>query len=238
MLIKQPHRKKLWTPSIAPYYKAAGGGGGGFSLDWAGNLEDASGGTTVTYTSVPIGSANASRVVGVGIWWRASSDSDTITSMTVGGISATQTSGTYSTRSDSGADLSDIWYASVPTGTAATIVINYSASSSRSGVSTYRIITSTPTPSSAGFGIFGGGPPSTTATSGSITVPGGGAGFAIYGARNQSSATTWTNATGDYSANIGTNLAGVSSAKFTVSNVITGSGDGFSGSAISAATWS
>lgn len=207
-----------------------------FSLDFAGHAEDNTGGTSITFTAVPIGVADANRVVGVGVWWRENSDTDTITSMTVGGISASQASGARSTRADGGLCLSDIWYAAVPTGTTANVVVNFSAAALRGGVSTYRIITSTPTPSATSFGIS----LTSGVSTGSITVPSGGAGFAMYGNRNQSSATTWTNAVLDYDADVvpAAGFARVSSGKFTATNSIIASGsDGFAGAAISGATW-
>jgi hypothetical protein len=208
----------------------------GFSLDFTGNVEDTVGGTNVTYSNVPIGAADVNRVVAVGIAYRVANDTTTIT-MTIGGISATQVSGARSNRADGGNFITDIYYASVPTGTTANVAVVFSSASARSSVAAYRIITTTPTPSAASFGIAAAGVAS--AVTGSITVPGGGAGFAMYGVRNGSPPVSWTNAVSDYSVNIAAGLATAGSGKFTATNAITGTsaGSGWVGAAVSGATW-
>lgn len=202
-----------------------------FSLNFAGSSSDTAGGTTTTYTSVAIGAADTNRIVAVGVAVRVNADVDSISSMTIGGISATQVAGARSTRADAGLSITDIWYAAVPTGTTANIVINWSASVVRSGIGAYRIITATPAPTSVSFGIGTG----TNATTGTITVPGGGAGFAIFGNRNGTGSVAWTNATGDFNLFPSGNYS-VGGAKFTATNTITGT-EGVSGAAISGAAW-
>lgn len=211
-------------------------GGGGLALAWTADAEDGTNQTTYTFSSVAIGVADANRIVAVGVWYRSDSDSELINSMTIGGVSATQVSGARSTRSDGALAISDIWYASVPTGTTATIVIVLGGGGpARLGISTYRIITTTPTPTGATFGIG----VAETSTSGTLTIPSGGAGFAMYGSRMTiGTGTTWTNATKDYDVEIPVNAATVSSAKITATNAITAVGNsGGGGSSVSCAAW-
>lgn len=174
---------------------AAGGGGVTFSLAFAGHSEDTGGGTTVTFTAVAMGAANANRVVAVPIAWRSAGDSDTISSVTIGGVSATQATGAYV--SSGGAWISDLWYASVPTGTSGDIVFNFSAASARSGIATYRVVTGTVAPTDV---------QNATATAGmtvahSLTIPGGGKGLAFFGDRvGNGGSVVWTGAVSDYDA--------------------------------------
>lgn len=211
-------------------------GGGGLALAWTANADDNTAQTTYTFSSIAIGVADANRVVAVGIWYRPGADSEVISSITVGGVSASQVSGARSTRADGALSISDIWYASVPTGTTATIVaVMGGGGPARCGISTYRIITTTPTPTGATFGIG----LAETSTSGTLTIPSGGAGFAMYGSRMTiGSGTTWTNATKDYDVEIPVNAATVSSAKITATNAITAVGNsGGGGSSVSCAAW-
>lgn len=210
-------------------------GGSSFALAFTDHKEDASGGTPVTYTGILFGATDASRVVAVAISWRASNDTDTITGVTIGGVSATQVSGAYANGAG-GILLADIWYATGVSGTSGDVVVTYSATSSRSSVAAYRIITGTPTPTNSAKNA--GQPFGTATLSANLTVPASGAGFAIFGNRNQSTNTTWTNATRDYTVNIGTNLAGFSSATVAATNIVTANpGDGANGAAISMASW-
>lgn len=210
-------------------------GGGGLALAWTANADDNTAQTTYTFSSIAIGVADANRVVAVGFWWRTGADAEVVSSMTIGGVTASQASGAYSTRADGALNNTDIWYASVPTGTTATIVVGVSGGGgSRAAISTYRIITTTPTPTNTTFGIGA----AETVTSGTLTIPSGGAGFAMYGSRNAfGSGVTWTNATRDVQVDLAT-LAVYSSAKVTATNAITAVGNtGGAGSAMSCAAW-
>jgi hypothetical protein len=71
----------------------------------------------ITWTGVAIGTATSDRIVVVTVSGDAAND---LSSVTVGGISATRAVGTTMTGF---ADGTQIWFASVPTGTTATIVV-------------------------------------------------------------------------------------------------------------------
>lgn len=86
-------------------------------------------GSTYTYSSHAIGVAAANRLVIVGAHSLQSAGSRTISSVTIGGISATVVSGTTFTTTTASGDYDSAFYAaSVPTGTTATIVVTMSAS--------------------------------------------------------------------------------------------------------------
>ena len=81
--------------------------------------QSGSGGPTYTFSSVNIGTAYAARVVYAAIFVRRTAGA-TVQSVTIGGISATQCAGILS---PGNAFYTCIWSATVPTGTAADIVV-------------------------------------------------------------------------------------------------------------------
>lgn len=166
-----------------------------FALDFVAHAEDTVGGSPITFTGISFGTADTNRIIAVPVCWRANADGDTITGMTIGGVSATQASGAY-VSATGGAWISDIWYAAVPTGTSGNVVVTFSATTSRTGIATYRIITGTSTPTSV-QNTSGNG----TVISKAITINSGGKGLAFFSDRIGSGTNiVWTNATSDYNA--------------------------------------
>ncbi len=171
----------------------------GFSLAWVpgSNFTEASGGGTITYTAVPLGTASSNRIIAVFACNRAPAGSTTISSMTVDGISAVQAVGAQA----SGTELlsSDIWYANLgaasDNNTSGNIVVTWVGNTVRTGIEVYRITTSTPAPTAATENLGTG----SASISQSITVPTGGAAISGSCAR-QTTATTYTNATLDNSS--------------------------------------
>lgn len=171
-----------------------------FSLTYEDNRQDAGGvGATVTYNSggdPSIGAADATRIVAIGISGRT--PNLTISSATIGGISATQVSGAGIV--ENSVMTSDIWYAAVPTGTTATVVVTWSGTPFDTGISTWSILGSTGTPTvgkNAGAASGPGAPASLSLPA--YTVPSGGGSFAIYTNRDVATpSNSWTNATQDY----------------------------------------
>jgi hypothetical protein len=98
----------LWTATAAPA------------------IQDLSGASTATFSNVNIGTAWSDRMVVVGVA-NNSCCTNPITSLTINGISATE-----ATTTTSYAD--SIWYASVPTSTSATIILNTSGHISQWGI--------------------------------------------------------------------------------------------------------
>ena len=217
-----------------------------FSLAWVSHAEDSAGGTTVTYSSLSFGAAASNRIIAVAVVNRANNTIPTVSSMTIGGGSATQVASAQAT--DSGDFFAgDIWQAAVPTGTSGNVAITYSAASLRSGIDLYRIVTTTPTAASAN-GVAPGASATNAPVSTTVTIPSGGAALSIYGLRGAQSSTpsiTWTNATSDFTAtNVGgANLLMVGSATtngLTGSTTITGQTTGNANSTpvlMSSAAW-
>src|SRR5678809_273419 len=88
---------------------------------------DASDLTAYTFTNRAIGTADATRMVLVGITERGALAPD-ISSVTIGGNAAANLK---TRKSTSGLDISAIYGLAVPTGTTATIVVNLSAAAQR-----------------------------------------------------------------------------------------------------------
>lgn len=143
---------------------------------------------TLTFSGMGTGTADANRVVAAGIFVQGFIG--TVTGVTIGGVSATQVTGAAASATSI---QTDIWYASVPTGTTATVVVTMNTSQQYSmAVSTFRIITTTPTAGTGGSGTQGFG----LTASATITVPAGG-GAIVLGQLDDSQAQSWNVATVD-----------------------------------------
>lgn len=204
---------------------------GGAILAYQSFVTEASGGTTITYPTVAIGTAAANRVVAVIFACRSGTANMTASAVTIGGIAATQVSGAAGS-SGSLQGGSDIWYASVPTGTTGNIVVTWSSATTATGIQVYSILTTTPTPAS-GNGIAG----VTTSLNTNITVPASGVG--ISGMYAQSGAVvSWTNATADNHGVI-TGARGLDAAHTTSTGAVsvTGTIGASSGVGMSSAAW-
>lgn len=188
------HQSKFWVSSSAPYSSVVSGGGSA-TLAFQAFATENVGGATGTYTSVNFGTAAANRVIAVVAMCRVTAAViNTVSSATIGGISATQVAS-----ADPGVVVniaSDIWYASVPTGTSGTIVVNWANANTRSGVYVYSILTSTPTPSngnsSSGLSLTSIGP--TT-----LTIPANGVGLVGFLSQQTGNTQSFTKATLDSS---------------------------------------
>lgn len=161
--------------------------------------------STVTISAMAIGAAAADRLVFIVLGWfdLGAAIQANPTSVTIGGITATQavvsnTGGVFTPA------LYEYW-AAVPTGTTANVVVNFSANADTSdyiGVSVYRVVgANTSTPVSATATTNTTSP--TQAVSTSITVPANGALICGGSGLTASGSVSWTNATLD------TNFSGV-----------------------------
>jgi hypothetical protein len=177
-------------------YDPPPGGGTPFGITYIGDNSNTTAGATFTFTSQAIGTADPTRIVAVGISHGA--NLVTVSSVTIGGISATQAPGALQTGSFI---ATDIWYAAVPTGTTATIVINYSASETRMALVVYSVVgTSSAFSAAGGQGLTGGGIASLTAT---LSTPVGGGAIAFVQVHNAGAQTfSGTNLTVDIPSGI------------------------------------
>lgn len=170
-----------------PIVMASTAGGGGAAPTWTktGNPASQNTGTTsVTFTSVSIGTASSDRIV-VAVYNSASA---VATAMTIGGITATK-----AVEESSGISGLQIWYAPVPTGTTANIV-----ATSGGAMSNESVIVGILTGVTAAPPITNTTPPASTSPATiSVNVPSTGFGIVgIYQGGTTSGA--WTNATQDF----------------------------------------
>lgn len=157
--------------------------------------------TTGSFVGKPIGTAAPGRVVGVGLVYQVGS-SGSVTSMTVGGITATRRQ--RATLAGGGGNnlAADIWTATVPTGTTANITLSFSGSSffAIANYSIYNAGSETPT---NGANATASGTSSIAATL-TVLPKGVGVGVALCNA-GSASLISWTNLTQNTSLNWITN---------------------------------
>jgi hypothetical protein len=147
------------------------------SLTYETLVTESSGTSTATY-SATLGVAATKRVIIVIPAARvASGNSNTVSSMTIGGNAASQVSGAAVTSPGGAGNMnSDIWYYADggALGSSATIVVHWANANTRSGACIYNLVTNTPT-ASAGSENNDGGAQWTSLTE-AISVPASGFG--------------------------------------------------------------
>ena len=122
---------------LAHGLRAAAGNAGGNEFDFIGFNFSSTDATSYTFSSEAIGSPAENRVIALCIGSR-SANSTTVSSITIGGVSATKQV-EYRNLSN-GTTLANIWTAEVPTGSTADIVVTFSGPVYRCGVGIYRIV--------------------------------------------------------------------------------------------------
>lgn len=221
----------LFSPQLVIPTKPAIIASGSLSAAWVANQSDASAAASViTYAAASLGADVANRVVVVAVANRASTGSETISSVTIGGVTATPVTGSFLAGGASALMSGGIFYATGVSGTSGDVVVTWSGNVASSMLSVYNVITATPTPT---FGDSVGGPG--TGLTKTLTVPASGYGIGMYGQRNGSGAVTWTNATRDFQAVA--NARTWSSAHATASASVTAVGDGSLGDVLLLAAW-
>lgn len=142
---------------------------------------DASSQTTYTFSSVAIGAADASRVVVVAVTGARGAGTPSISSVTIGGVSATL--GRYETNGFSASV--GIYAAVVPTGTTADVVVTWDSGMNRCGLGVWTC-----------NGLNSLTPVHTVASqadpaTGTLTTVAGRPAFAVYYQRSDPSTVTW-----------------------------------------------
>lgn len=161
-------------------------------------VEDSTGGTTVTFTGRAVGAAATGRIVVVEVLWTQSASAKTISSATIGGVTATVLLNGSTIGSASSGSMGLI-YAVVPTGTTADVAITMSASVSGMAIAIHSIYdAASPTP------VYSNAV-QTTASGDTIsdTLSYSGTAFCVAMASYAVTAksTVWTNATEDFDDN-------------------------------------
>lgn len=156
-----------------------------FGITFVGSNNNVIAASSFTFTAQGIGTADATRIVVVGI--AHAINTVTVSSVTIGGVSATQAASAAG-NSTLGV-FSDIWYLAVSAGTAADIVVNFSGSQTRVAIDVYRVV-GTGSAFSAANTAFTASSLTLTA---SVTVPAGGGAIAILNVHSSAAAATVTN---------------------------------------------
>lgn len=173
--------------------------------------------TSVTFTAVNIGTASADRIVVV----LFNSGSAVSTGMTIGGISATK-----AVEESTGISGLQIWYAAVPSGTTANIVVTSGSAMSIESLLVGKLTGVTAAPAHTSVTTTTSSDPATI----SVNVPSTGFGIVgIYGAPTFDNG--WTNATLDFSVT-DANAVILSMAHDSLSGTNTVSAGGFSGAGV------
>lgn len=175
--------------------------------------------STNTFSALPIGAANATRIVSVAVCHGAGAA--TLSAFTIGGVTAAQVSGSSF---NSGAGVKcETWTAAVPTGTTATVQFDQSAADTRIVLGVYRVVGTGLSVSTGGGALSA---PGVTTLSGTVTIPAGGGAIAFLmthgstsGSGTPTNLTLDTNnlVTGSSSSYIGNNTSSSGSTSIGVS---------------------
>ena len=138
---------------------------------------------TYTFSDVPFGSPAATRTIIVAVAGRAGATNRSISSVTVGGVTATEI-----TQSSNGGSITGIYRADVPAGASGSVVVTFSGTMVRAGIAAYRMEAG-----AAGAHAFTA---LNTSTAGTIDVPAGGAALAV-AFTNTVARVTWSGLTED-----------------------------------------
>lgn len=202
-----------------------------FSGAFVDSQADTTSSSTKTFTAIGFGAADSNRVVVAAFAFRSDTGAETISGVTIGGVSATRVTSAF--QNDAGLVTSDIWYATGVSGTSGDVVITFSGNIETGACGTYRIVTGTTTPTFGGGAVNSGASIST-----SLTVPASGFGIAVAGNRQLAvSDIVWTNAVSDWNQNDATNQRSFAGAHATLSNTITATPALSANNAISVAAW-
>ncbi len=159
---------------------------------------------TWTFPSRALGAAASDRRVVVGVTASQAVNNNTVSSVTIAGVAATQH--VYHEDGTGAASRAALWSAPVPTGTTGDVVVTFASADDRCGIGIWRMTGAGASPvSTHADGTDGTG---TT----SITVPAGGVAVAMAAT---SASTTWSGLTEDFDETIaGTSLQSGACAAF------------------------
>jgi hypothetical protein len=148
--------------------------------------------TTYTFSARALGVAESTRRIAVGITSNISTNGRTISSVTIGGVSASEV---VFARSDNGpaSTLAAIWMAEVPTGTTGDVVVTFSAAMGYCTIDIYRLLNASATAYHTATDITA----TANALSESLNLIANGAAIGVFinGGTTAVRTTTWTNIT-------------------------------------------
>lgn len=157
------------------------------SISYGANTTVTPSSNVATTGALAIGTASSDRLVAACFTTKTNG---TVSSVTIGGVSATKAIGARDTGSNPN-QVSEIWVAAVPTGTTAVVVVTFSSNTNLTSVTTYSITGSSSTVSDTDSAIGAG----VTISMSALTVPANGQGIACLCQNTPASAVSWTNAT-------------------------------------------
>lgn len=154
--------------------------------------------TAYTFAGKSIGAADSNRRIIIAVAGSSVTAGRTISSVTVGGLTAT--GDVTATSTGFGTNISALYRVVVPTGTTADVVVTFSGSMRHCGISVYRLINAGAVFNTATDITIGG----SNDLSASINIPGGGCAIgSVIGNGSAAVRTwTWTNLTEDVDATI------------------------------------
>jgi hypothetical protein len=163
------------------------------SLTYIASTFNGSNVSSYSFTGVNVGSTIAggnTRYILVAIHGCVQSTAGNVSSVTIGGVSATRAA----RQSATAVDPTEIWYIQDNTLTSADVVVNFSSTQIHCAISTWQLVNPTSiTPSSTGANVA-----TATDVAVNITVAAGGVCMALASPNFNSGALSWTNATEQY----------------------------------------
>jgi hypothetical protein len=99
--------------------------------------------TTYTFSARALGVAESTRRIAVGITSNISTNGRTISSVTIGGVSASEV--VFARYDNGNSNIAAIWIASVPTGTTGDVVVTFSAAMGYCTIDIYRLLNASAT---------------------------------------------------------------------------------------------
>ena len=149
-----------------------------FTLAATDNATDLTGLATITFGSknFAIGTPSPQRLVAVGFGARNNTGSFLATSVSIGGVSATNAVSQNASSLPTPC-TAEIWYALVASGTTAGISITFAGANSRAGIQVYSVVAPGVTTPAIGSGNAASG---TVSSFSPVVIPSGGAAIGIY----------------------------------------------------------
>lgn len=171
-----------------------GANSGNIDISKTANSVDSVDRTTYTFTSQSFGAAHGKRYM-LAFVCGTHTSSRTVSSVTIGGISATVQGSQVEGGSGGTTCMSGLYLAAVPTGTSGTVEVTWSSGVSRCGIIIYRLVGINPTAYDTGSDIT----VSADAVSDTMNVTAGGViiGGVVHRGTVTARTTSWTNVTED-----------------------------------------
>jgi hypothetical protein len=125
----------LGTPTLA----SSGGGGTVSSVEYGSSANSSANASTYTFSGLTFGAASETRYIAAAVAWRSAGNTNDISSVTIGGVTATLVGKARNIGGTNGVSGAHIYIAAVPTGTTGTVVVSLSETAVRAGVSVYAL---------------------------------------------------------------------------------------------------